>query len=86
VFLLLPAHSPKVHTMASSATFVCCDFVERDAGGGARSRCGGWTDCIAGSFDAVLCLSTSKWMHLNHGDEGIKRLFSRVFTALKPGG
>eukprot|EP01012_Entosiphon_sulcatum_P050094 TRINITY_DN6885_c0_g1_i1.p1 TRINITY_DN6885_c0_g1~~TRINITY_DN6885_c0_g1_i1.p1 ORF type:complete len:438 (+),score=49.70 TRINITY_DN6885_c0_g1_i1:28-1314(+) len=38
------------------------------------------------SFDGVLCLSVTKWIHVNSGDAGIKRLFERIHTALKPGG
>ena len=36
--------------------------------------------------DTVLLLSTSKWIHLNWGDEGIKKLFSQVYERLSPGG
>ena len=39
-----------------------------------------------GSFDVVMCLSTSKWVHLNNGDEGLMRLFRRVHACLRPGG
>ena len=38
------------------------------------------------SFDTVLCLSTSKWIHLNFGDEGVRALFRRVHACLRPGG
>ena len=37
-------------------------------------------------YDIVLLLSTTKWIHLNWGDEGLKRAFKRIFCALKPGG
>lgn len=37
-------------------------------------------------FDTVLCLSLTKWIHLNWGDAGIKRLFHRIFAHLRPGG
>lgn len=37
-------------------------------------------------FDTVLCLSLTKWIHLNWGDEGLKRLFRRMHANLKPGG
>ncbi|XP_003744305.1 probable RNA methyltransferase Y17G7B.18 [Galendromus occidentalis] len=37
-------------------------------------------------FDTIMCLSTSKWMQLNFGDSGIKRVFHRIFRQLKPGG
>eukprot|EP00939_MAST-03C_sp_MAST-3C-sp1_P000199 g199.t1 len=39
-----------------------------------------------GTYDTVLCLSVSKWIHLNWGDEGIRRLFRKVYQLLVPGG
>lgn len=39
-----------------------------------------------GAFDTVLFLSTSKWVHLNGGDEAIIALFEHVHRMLTPGG
>ena len=39
-----------------------------------------------GSFDTVVCLSVSKWVHLNGGDEALQALFARVWRLLAPGG
>jgi 7SK snRNA methylphosphate capping enzyme len=33
-----------------------------------------------------MCLSTTKWIHLNFGDIGIKRLFHKVYKSLRKGG
>ena len=32
-------------------------------------------DCV---YDTILCLSVTKWVHFNHGDPGVKLLFSKV--------
>ncbi|GJZ65694.1 probable RNA methyltransferase [Tanacetum coccineum] len=37
-------------------------------------------------YDTILCLSVSKWIHLNWGDEGLITLFSKVWRLLQPGG
>ncbi|KAB1254109.1 7SK snRNA methylphosphate capping enzyme [Camelus dromedarius] len=37
-------------------------------------------------YDVVLCLSLTKWVHLNSGDEGLKRMFRQIYRHLRPGG
>ncbi len=37
-------------------------------------------------YDTILCLSVTKWIHLNWKDAGLKRFFHRIFAHLRPGG
>lgn len=37
-------------------------------------------------FDTICCFSTTKWIQLNFGDDGLKRVFKRIFKQLRAGG
>ncbi|KMT03146.1 hypothetical protein BVRB_8g197020 [Beta vulgaris subsp. vulgaris] len=37
-------------------------------------------------YDTIVCLSVTKWVHLNWGDEGLIRLFAKFWRHLHPGG
>jgi len=37
-------------------------------------------------YDVILCLSVTKWIHLHYGDEGIYKLFKKIYDSLKEGG
>lgn len=37
-------------------------------------------------YDLIMCMSVTKWVHLNWGDAGIKTLFQKCYDLLAPGG
>lgn len=45
------------------------------------------SDAHAGKdYDFITCFSVTKWIHLFHGDEGIKKVFAKIYELLTPGG
>ena len=63
---------------AASCKFLCDDFME----------VGYWDEFSLrqGTYDTVLLLSITKWLHLNHGDGGLIALFKNLFKILPSGG
>ena len=41
---------------------------------------------IKAEYDTIIAFSVTKWIHLNHGDEGLKRFFKRLYRTLHSGG
>ncbi|KAK2645613.1 hypothetical protein Ddye_020808 [Dipteronia dyeriana] len=37
-------------------------------------------------YDTITCLSVSKWIHLNWGDDGLINSFANIWKLLRPGG
>eukprot|EP01130_Rhizamoeba_saxonica_P000833 TRINITY_DN10738_c0_g1_i1.p1 TRINITY_DN10738_c0_g1~~TRINITY_DN10738_c0_g1_i1.p1 ORF type:complete len:270 (-),score=49.22 TRINITY_DN10738_c0_g1_i1:115-924(-) len=38
------------------------------------------------SFDVVSCMSVIKWMHINNGDDVIRKVFKQIYDSLNDGG
>ncbi|NXD31850.1 MEPCE enzyme, partial [Spelaeornis formosus] len=73
----LPPDGPAAADFPHNVVFVTGNYVpEREEAVGAQRP----------EFDVVLLLSLTKWVQLNWGDEGLKRLFRRAFRHLRPGG
>ncbi|XP_056692969.1 probable RNA methyltransferase At5g51130 isoform X2 [Spinacia oleracea] len=45
-----------------------------------------WSSLPLKHYDTIVCLSVTKWVHLNWGDEGLISLFAKFWRLLNPGG
>lgn len=43
-------------------------------------------EMVVPEYNVILALSLTKWIHLNWGDAGLKRLFQRCYKNLMPNG
>ena len=43
-------------------------------------------DHVITEYDTIMAFSVTKWIHLNFGDQGLKRFFRRIYRTLRPGG
>lgn len=59
-----------------NVTFRSEDLVKKD----------GRTALEIGKYDVVICLSVTKWVHISHGDEGLKQFFATMKDCLKDNG
>jgi len=44
------------------------------------------SDNLLDKFDVIFCLNTSKWIHINFGDNSIKLLFLNIYNQLRENG
>ncbi|ORX63187.1 Bin3-domain-containing protein [Hesseltinella vesiculosa] len=73
MFGYLPSRTPpgyKTGQFPYNVAFTACD----------------WMESTQEKVDTILALSITKWIHLHHGDDGLKKFFQKVYDALTPGG
>lgn len=73
----LPLPPPESHGFPQCLSLHVGDWVNAPASTAAEDAKG---------YDLILCLSLTKWIHLNQGDAGLVRLCMRIAKCLTPGG
>ena len=66
------------HASVPGASFECHNVMQEEFDHHISAFC--QSENIKG-FDLVTCFSTTMWIHLNYGDQGLKRLLSKLATA-----
>lgn len=69
--------APKDHKFPNNVIFKTMNYVLKDES---------LMSYDTQQYDLILCLSVTKWIHLNFGDNGLKMAFKRMFNHLRPGG
>lgn len=60
--------------LSGIVSFLCENFVSS------------WRSLPLKQYDTIVCLSMTKWVHLNWGDDGLISLFAKIWRLLHPGG
>ncbi|GAB0098391.1 RNA methyltransferase [Sergentomyia squamirostris] len=63
------------NTFPDSVNYQCLDFMEDSSVNEIRTFLTGHN---RKEFDVIMCLSITMWIHLNHGDDGLKDFLKRV--------
>uniref|UniRef100_A0A7N0V0H8 RNA methyltransferase n=1 Tax=Kalanchoe fedtschenkoi TaxID=63787 RepID=A0A7N0V0H8_KALFE len=71
---VLKSHSSSKRDLSEIVSFWKENFVQN------------WDPHPGKFYDTVICLSVTKWIHLNWGDDGLITLFSKIWRLLQPGG
>ncbi|GMH03322.1 hypothetical protein Nepgr_005161 [Nepenthes gracilis] len=67
-------HSSEERSLYDIVSFRCENFIE---------NC---RPSLVEHYDTIVCLSVTKWVQLNWGDEGLIKLFAKIWRLLHPGG
>lgn len=70
-------NNPEIMNSLKNVTFRTANYILKDT-----NR----LEFETAQYDTILCLSVTKWIHLNFGDDGIKFLFKRIYKQLNTNG